>query len=471
MTRRASGAALHLFTGYCCMAIASSLLAGCSAVMDSQRIDPIITGADVEPGVVCKSDLGSYALPKAFIHVVVQRTDASSPPDIVSFNNTSPTGSILSFSGNNALSLTSPVEILRHPDRSLVFCLDYLASPLSHDIITVKKWPATAAATQAQKTSFLGAVIVNAQDRTVYVIEALLRAAFIFASGNTGFAPRDLPVGSTFETLADLEYDPFDPRESAEVNTRLSALGICLVLEGYTFDRSRTSVDGYCNSPKGQAAWTMPILKAYAKAKATPANPQLPGLLYRPRVPYRLFVFRKPDRGGGDHWKLGETQQVALENLSPVLSLDIRRAAFAGRNANFIFNSGTLVTACVAKKSEIEGFVDIPLQISRSLVALPASIASVQINQVNNQQALVTAESQLMQVQKAYLAALNGNKFVPVNGIQQGNLPTPTNFALPPDLTPTADTLANSISQAPMYGSDLFTSQTNQLDNICKGQT
>jgi hypothetical protein len=351
-----TGGALRLPAGSCCAVVIASFLAACG-VMDSYKIDPVITRADVEPGVVCQSDLGSYALPKAFIHIVVQRSDPNSPPDIVSFNSTT---TPVSFSSTSPLATTVPVEVLRHPDRSLVFCLDYLASSLSHDIINVKKWPASASATPAQKTSFLGAVLINAQDRTVYVIEALLRAAFIAASGNPNFQPRDLPVGSKLETLADLEFDPFDPRESAEVNTRLTSLGICLVLDGYTFDRHGTSVEGYCNAPKGHAAWTTPILKAYAKAEATPANPLLPGLLYRPRVPYRLSVYRKLDPGGRARWALSETQQVALENMSPVLSLDIRRAAFAGRNANFVFNSGTLVTACVAKTARSRGSSTFP---------------------------------------------------------------------------------------------------------------
>jgi hypothetical protein len=419
----------------------ASLLGACSSVMDSYRIDPIIS--DAEPGVVCPSGLGSYALPKAFFHIAVTRT-GSAAPEIKPITNTSPS-----------------VLVTRHPDRALLFCLDYLSSALSHDTIKVKKWPSaltsplTQETVQAQKTAFLGAVLINAQDRTVFVVEALIRAAFIAASGDPNFAPR-LGAESTV-TLADLEYDPFDPRESAEVNARLSSLGICLVLDGYTFDRYRTSVDNYCNAPRRYQAWTTPILKAYAKAEATPADPLLPGLLYRPRIPYRLSIFRKPDPVGSGSWKLSETQQVALENLAPVLSLDVRRAAFAGRNANFLFNNGTLTTACVSKNSEIEGFVQIPLQISKSLVALPASILSIQLDQVNNQQALIKAENQLVQVQRAYLAALSSGTFTAPADIptKPDKVPTPVDVgALPTDLQTAKD--ATAISNAPAYGADLF---------------
>lgn len=443
---------LRCLGGFCCVAIGALLLAACGAVMDSSRIDPILALGDAEPTVLCKSDLGSYALPKAFLHVQVQRADRDSAPEIVQ------------IASSGTVNTSSPVEVRRHPDRSLVFCLDYLSSALSHDVIKVKKWPIDKAATD-RRSSFLGAVLVNAQDRTVFVIEALLRALFIAVSGDPDFLPRKGDVAAV-EMLADLEYDPFDPRESAEVNTRLSRLGYCLVLEGFTFDRSQSGLDNYCNSPRSHATWSTPILKAYAKVEAEPANPLLPGLLYRPRVPYRLFVYRKLDPGGRERWKLSQTQHVALENLSPVLSLDVRRAAFAGRNANFVFDSGTLITACVAKKSEIEGFVDIPLQIARSLVALPAVIAKVQIDQTNSQRKLVEAENQLMQVQQAYMAALKGGQFTPVSGADQaGTLPQPTKLEVPSDLT-NSNSIANTISTAPAYGTDLF---GVQLDSICKG--
>jgi len=358
------------------------------------------------------------------------------------------------------------VETLRHIDQSLVFCLDYLASPLGHDRITIKKWAGAAVApsTTPVSTAFLGAVTVNAADRSVYVIEALIRAAFIATSGNPNFQISRTDTTASTQTLADLEYDPFDPEESAAINERLTKLGYCLVLENFTFQRRSPSVTGYCNSPRSYPWRRTFITKAYLKAEASPADKHLPGLLYRPRAPYRLEIYRKIDAGSREPWQLVETLTVNLENLSPVLALDIHRAAFAARTANFVFDSGTLKFACVSKSSEAEGFVDIPLQISKSLVALPGSILSIQIDQVGNQAKLVQAEQQLYQVQKAYLSALASG------GTYQPAQPGPTSgltYALP-NLPGLPSDLATEPT-APDYGKDLFGADLTK--NLCQGPT
>jgi hypothetical protein len=412
-------------------------MAAC-AVTESDRIIPEMILAD--PSATCASDLGSYALPKAFLHIVVTQTGAD-PPAIKLSNNLS-------------------VETLRHIDPSLVFCLDYLASPLAHDKITIKKWPT--AGTPVQTTSFLGAVSVNAMDRSAYVLEALIRAAFIAASGNPDFS---FPRGGTsaVQTLADLEFDPFDPDESAAVNARLATLGFCLVLEGYTFQRRGPDVSAYCNSPRAYPWRHSLITKAYVKAEATPADTHAPGLLYRPRIPYRLEIYQRFDRR--DEWKLAQTLYVDLENLSPVLALDIRRAAFAGRTANFVFDAGTLKVACVSKSSEVEGFVDIPLQISKSILALPGSILTVQVDQVKNQASLINAERQLVQLQQAYMAALTSGNYKPA----QAGPANVKDYTLP-DLTSKLNKALGELPgepTAPAYGNDLFSTSV-ELTKICQ---
>jgi hypothetical protein len=431
-------------------AITVLVLTTSCGVVESSRIASQLAFA--EPSNGCASTLGSYALPKAYLHIIIEQA-APAPPNI----------------RKNAAGLD--IETLRHVDPSLVFCLDYLASPLAHDKITIKKWlppqPTATSTTSAsagsspQTTAFLGAVIINAADRTAYVVEALIRAAFIAASGNPNFsiARADTVVP---QTLADLEYDPFDPDESAAVNERLTKLGYCLVLEGYTFQRRGPSVASYCNSPHAYPWRQNLITKAYLKAEATPADKHLPGLLYRPRVPFRLEIYRKSDPGGLDPWKLTEVLPVNLENLSPVLALDIRRAAFADRTANFVFDAGTLKIACVSKSSEVEGFVDIPLQISKSIIALPGSILSIQFDQVSNQAKLVQAEQQLYQLQQAHLNALVNGNYNPAqpgpSAVSTYQLPNIT--ALPTDLA------AEPV--APDYGKDIF---NRDLAGLCQGNS
>ena len=133
-----------------------------------------------------------------------------------------------------------------------------------------------------------------------------------------------------------------------------------------------------------------------------------------------------------------------------------------------MFDTGTLTVACVSKASEVEGFVDIPLQISKSLVALPATVFQVQINQTNNQASLINAERQLYQVQQAYLQALNGQTATyqlpsgvatPMAG-NYANIPVP-NVTVPGDL-PKEVAFGG-------YGKDIFAGTQSDLDKLCQG--
>jgi hypothetical protein len=352
------------------------------------------------------------------------------------------------------------VQVIRRPDPSLFFCLDYLNSPTTTDKIAVKKWPNPPPADNEKPppSAFLGAVVVNSTDQSVFIINALLRSLFILITGDSDFLQRQTTTKAPV-IVADLEFDPFSSRDSAGANERLHKLGYCLVLEDFTFDRHRFSVDQYCNAPESVGSQPSKKTKAYERASTEPADPMLPGLMYRARHPYRLAIYRKPDPGGRGSWALMQMTTVELENMSPVLSLDIRRAAFGARTANFVFNEGTLLTACVSKTSEILGAVQIPLSIAKSIVAVPASIIQIRIDQIKDQTQLVKVQSDLYQVQQAYLDALTSKQFKSPGGQTDFKAPAlKLNLGRPVDLA-----LRGS---APVYGNDLF---GVELQKICEG--
>jgi hypothetical protein len=363
-------------------------LGGC-AIADSTIVDLRIPYA---PGTVaCSSSLGSYSLPKSYVHVIVGRA-ANGPPDIV----------VPASLGNNQFKF----DIVRRADPALTMCLDYLASIFANDEITVIKQdesltasvpndPGTAPLISRQ---FLRRVIVNAADRSVQIARNLIQAAFVGASGNPGFGPERSFIidNGTFETLADLEFDPFDTRDSAEANARLAPLGICLVLEGFTFDRGSLSVDDYCNSPVRARRHPPAVAELYAVKSREPVPPNTPGILYRPRQTYMISVYRKVDPKGHGKWNLSHRADTDLENLSPVIAVGIPRALFARRNAILGFEEGALVQVCVAKSSELENFVAIPFEVARALVALPSQLMQVRIN-------TTTQQSELARVQEIFI--------------------------------------------------------------------
>ena len=364
---------------------AVALAAACS-VVESRRFD-LDPPAPAE-GTPCASTLGSYALPKAFLRVRIGQADAKTLPELVP---------------NQADG--KPFAIERRPDPVLSFCLDHLASPLADERIEVVKWPVKGDA--KTKGSLLGAVLVNVTDQTAYIVRALIRALSIAVTGQEDFTSARAGELTPEQIVADLEFDPFDQREAAVVNDRLSKLGYCVVLEGHMFGQG-ADVDRYCDRPLTYGLVPTPVYRAYAAVEAVRLEPRRPGLVYRPRHPYRVAIYRKKDPHGRGRWNLEQMSTAELENLSPVLSLGITRGMFAGKRVNFVFDAGTLVTACVAKTSEVEGFVSIPLEIARSIVKIPDAVFTVQIGRLEEEAKLARLERQLFLMQQALLDAEQG---------------------------------------------------------------
>ena len=387
-------------------------LGGC-AIADSTIIDLNLPHA---PGTLaCSSSLGSYSLPKSFIRVVIGQKKGERP-DFVVFD----TASQENFR----------FQVVRRADPALTICLDYLGSVFAHDEIKVIKEDPAAAKPDPELSAtisrqFLRTIIVNAADRSVQIARNLIQAAFVGISGDPNFGRTLILKDTTTEILTDLEFDPFDTRDSAEANARLSGFGVCLVLEGFTFDRGSLSVDQYCNSPSRARNRPPRVAELYAIKSREPVPPNTPGVLYRPLQTYMISVYRKDDPSGRGRWTLSRRIDVSLENLSPVISVGITRAIFARRNAVLQFTEGTLTTVCIAKSSEIENFVAIPFEVARSIVALPAQIVQVKINRIAKETELARVQDVFVKTQAAIVKAR-------IDQAKMGNVPAGTETTVPP---------------------------------------
>jgi hypothetical protein len=130
---------------------------------------------------------------------------------------------------------------------------------------------------------------------------------------------------------------------------------------------------------------------------------QRQGIFYRPRRTRTIYLFIKRDlrRAGG--WKLRASQAVAMENDSPTMFVGIDRTFFASRRTTVDFDDGVLTDINITKGSELVGFVSIPLYIAQSIVALPAQIVQVRINQDNRRAQLIDARKKLIDAETALL--------------------------------------------------------------------
>lgn len=137
------------------------------------------------------------------------------------------------------------------------------------------------------------------------------------------------------------------------------------------------------------------------------AIPRMPGIVYRPRVEFQLHIFMKDDPDGSDRWLLRKSMPLPFENISPVLSLAVDRAAFTRKQMAFVFGKGSLERMCLFKGSEMLAAVQIPLEVVKSIVRLPTEVFQLQYDEVTQSSQLAKAQNDLLLAQQKYLALLN----------------------------------------------------------------
>lgn len=94
-----------------------------------------------------------------------------------------------------------------------------------------------------------------------------------------------------------------------------------------------------------------------------------------------------------------EVATVLLPNEAEILYMPVNRSAFVKKVQKLDFNEGMLVEAVLKKPSEALGAVEIPLEITRALLALPGEIvadnvAALKSNQDLSNQAVSTTQAQ-----------------------------------------------------------------------------
>jgi len=314
----------------------------------------------------CHSTLGAYYLPRALLRITAQSN-----------------GTTLSGSVEPAQTFVA--------DPAQTFCLDYLALPNSHDVVTV----------QREVNGLLTSISSNVVDKTPDIAKSLIAIGENIAlqAGRSG------GVAGANETL-DVEFDPFVWNELMAANRGLRRFGFCLYVEGHSFPTLGLSPaqlvaagQQWCDT--SNPAFYRPRRDELA-ALPVPVEVMKTGVVYRPNLPHKIVVMRKSDPGGPGKWSIFQTKRVDMPNVSPVLSIGIDRAAFATRKTTLNFTKGVLTDVAIDKTSELAGFVGIPLAAAKAIVDVPAQIVTLRITDTNNQTALLNAQSGMLQALATY---------------------------------------------------------------------
>lgn len=382
-------AARSLSSGLTALAVAATLVS-CSVVGSAPVVEyTTVSGVQHSPAldaVRCATALGSYSLPKSLLHVTV-----------------------MGGTDTPAVNTIKVVSDKRVPDNRQTYCLDHLASAFSDDSVRIAKNKTDDNGKTTATTPYLQLVASNANDQSATIIRKLIRTAFILISGRPNFAGARSTLGmgaGKTEVVRDLTFDPFDQVEMAEINRSIAPLGFCVVLGDYSYDVDAMAIDSYCAAPQ-EAVKRHPSPRAEIASRQRFLVPKpRDGIFYRPRADYPVSIYVKADPGGAERWRLAQMQYFAFENISPVISVGVGRAAFARRRTGLVFDDGVLTQVCLAKGSEAASFVNIPLDVIYGVIALPTQTIQASINSATTRKSLLDAQSQLLQAQQAYITYL-----------------------------------------------------------------
>ena len=323
----------------------------------------------------CRSSGGFYYLSKSLFKIKVSET---SPED----------------------TNIGTIEVERVPDKQYGYCLDYLGSITSDDTVIVKK----------NTAGLLKEISSSADDKSKEIVLKAIDTAIELLKLRSTVRAEELEEAKkkSFET----EFDPFDSNQLLTANDRLRPFGLCIFLQGGKLSRPAqrvfSDVQVFCNHQLSPQEREHALYANQPPAAERPPKDYSAGILYRPRLPYTLYVLEKQNRKvASSPWSVLQTKVVELENEAPILSIGVDRTFFAKRETKLSFSSGVLTNVEIKKGSELQNFVEIPLTLAQKIVGLPAEIVQLRIDQTTKRAELIDAQTRLINARKSLNQTLN----------------------------------------------------------------
>jgi len=345
---------------------------GCTAVLDTQAYAP-----DGSPGGQgCIGSGSSYALPKG----------------IVEFQ-------VIEYEGEQRRFDLLPGGVKWVTDEAYgPYCLDYLGSAFAEDALAIQKDTASEALTRIANRS-----IDRSKDIAISLLEAAGNAAAAAAAGG-----RSVDLNAKISTdgktavYANHQMDPFDYQQMRMINADLKKIGYCVFIDARenvfvpSWSNSLCSETGY---PDVDRHWD--LKNAYGEpTKLDETTLTKRGILYRPAIGYTLVVMKRDDPTSRDYrrfpWYQQQAVDLQLPNGAPLFLLEIKRSLFVERVTEVTFDRGVPVDINIAKKSELNAVADVVVRAVQIVVQVPIRALTIRLNQAQNEQKLIAANSQLI---------------------------------------------------------------------------
>ena len=338
-------------------------------------------------GIACRTSAGAYYMPRVLVRIALKRAE---------------------LGRGFQLDKETPKYVTVADRRHQPYCLDYLASPTSKDVIAVDRGT----------NGLLQKVYSNVKDRSTQIALTLIETGALFAKAGL----RSGVLGAGPQETVDLTFDPFDPQEMSEINRALRRFGFCVYIENHSFEDGAINPQAWCSDPNQERH----VNQYNMLLATTPVVPEAmnTGILYRPNATHKLVIRRKSDPTGREPWGLFMTKHMEWPNVSPIFSIGVYRALFTSRLTELKFVDGVLTNVSIDKGSELESFSRIPLAVAQAIVKLPTEIIMLRIDDTKNQTSLATAEMTLIStLAELNQTTMNNPGAVATMGLPVGQIP------------------------------------------------
>lgn len=367
----------RLVVAFLCLAAALAA-GGCTAMLDTQAY----TQEETPNGQGCIGSASAYSLPKGVIELqVVEREGEQQSFDIVPVK----------------------VKFVTDPDYG-PFCLDYLGSAFAEDALGIEKDAASEALTRIANRS-----VDKSKDIAISLLEAAGDAAAAAAGGGRS-VDLDSKISPDAKTAvyANFELDPFDYSQMKMINASLKKIGYCVFIDARDNVFAPSWSNDMCTETGYPGAEPHFDLKdpLGAQGRPDPVKFTKRGILYRPTIAYTLVIMKREDPTSRDYrrfpWYQQRSVDLQLPNGAPLFLLEIKRSLFVDRVTDVTFDKGVPIDITIAKKSELNAVADVVVRAVQIAVSVPMRALTIRLNQAQNEQKLIAANSQLIKAIDGY---------------------------------------------------------------------
>ena len=277
------------------------------------------------------------------------------------------------------------VSVVNAPDTTQSYCLAYNLNPFSSDKIKIA----------LDESGLLQTADFEMDSKAPEIISALADAPAEILETQRFRALKKPALKTEDNILEFIDYEKEFKIPASETIGRTKNIDWEILLESKTQDLNKIETKQVGFTIEARAFGTPQQFTAGFSIEADKKF-KAPGLLFRSKSQYNIH-FNNND--------VGESvlEDVDLINKKQIFSVPIKTTPFVKREQKIQIHKGTFYGHELVNPSALEGFISIPINLTKAIVSIPAQLLRFRIDNLGVKRDLETAKRELKQEQQQRL--------------------------------------------------------------------